>query len=64
MSKESTCNAGDAVSTPGSEISPGGRHGDPLQYSCLEYPWTEEPGGGQKEWTRLKQLSVHTHTET
>ena len=28
---------------------PGGGHGDPLQYSCLEneYPWTEEPGGLQ-----------------
>ena len=23
---------------------PGGRHGSPLQYSCLESPWTEEPG--------------------
>ena len=20
-------------------------HGNPLQYSCLENPWTEEPGG-------------------
>ena len=26
--------------------SPGGGHGNPLQYSCLENPpWTEEPGG-------------------
>ena len=24
---------------------PGGGHGNPLQYSCLENPWTEEPGG-------------------
>ena len=23
---------------------PGGGHGHPLQYSCLENPWTEEPG--------------------
>ena len=23
---------------------PGGRHGNPLQYSCLENPRTEEPG--------------------
>ena len=23
----------------------GGRDGSPLQYSCLENPWTEEPGG-------------------
>ena len=26
--------------------SPGGGHGNPLQFSCLEKPrWTEEPGG-------------------
>ena len=23
------------------------RNGNPLQYSCLENPWTEEPGGLQ-----------------
>ena len=36
--KESACNAGDPaeeVSIPVSERSPGGRHGYPLQYSCL-----------------------------
>ena len=26
---------------------PGGRHGNPYQYSCLENPWTNEPGGLQ-----------------
>ena len=26
---------------------PGGGCGNPLQYSCLENPWTEEPGGLQ-----------------
>ena len=31
--KESTCNAGDLGSTPGSEISPGEGIGYPLQYS-------------------------------
>ena len=30
---------------PGSGRSPGGGHGSPLQYSCLENPWKEEPGG-------------------
>ena len=35
-SKESTCNAGDVGSVPGSEISPGEGNGNPLQYSCLE----------------------------
>jgi len=28
----------DEVSSPGSEISPGGGNGNPLQYSCLENP--------------------------
>ena len=40
-SKESTCNAGDAGDSsliPGSKRSPGGRNGNPLQYSCLENP--------------------------
>ena len=37
-SKESTCNAGDWVSIPGLGRSPGGGHGNPLQYSCLENP--------------------------
>ena len=27
--------------------SPGGGHGNPLQYSCLDNMWTEEPGGLQ-----------------
>ena len=37
--KESACSAGDAMDTgsiPGSGRSPGGGHGDPHQYSCLE----------------------------
>ena len=37
-SKESACNAGDLGSTPGLGRSPGGEHGHPLQYSCLENP--------------------------
>ena len=31
-------NAGAAVSIPGLGRSPGGGHGNPLQYSCLENP--------------------------
>ena len=38
---------GDTGSIPGSGRSPGGGNGNPLQYSCLENPWTEEPGGLQ-----------------
>ena len=35
-SKEAASNAGDPGSIPGSGRSPGGGHGNPLQYSCLE----------------------------
>ena len=45
--KESSCNAGDPGSIPGSGRSPGGGRGNPLQYSCPENPWTEGPGGLQ-----------------
>ena len=42
--------AGDTASIPGSRRSPGGGNGNPLQYSCLEIPWTEESGPwGRKE---------------
>ena len=43
--KESACNAGDLGSISVLRRSPGVGHGSPLQYSCLENPWTEEPGG-------------------
>ena len=39
--KEDTCNAGaagDVGLIAGSGRSPGGGHGNPLQYSCLENP--------------------------
>ena len=36
--KESACNAGDPGLIPGLGRSAGGRHGNPLQYSCLEKP--------------------------
>ena len=32
----------DTGSIPGLERSPGGGHGDPLQYSCLENPMDRE----------------------
>ena len=34
--KESACNVGDLGLIPGLGRSPGGGHGNPLQYSCLE----------------------------
>ena len=36
--KDLPANAGDSGSIPGSGRSPGGGHGSPLQYSCLENP--------------------------
>ena len=36
--KESSCQAGDMGSNPGLGRSPGGWHGNPLQYSCLGNP--------------------------
>ena len=36
--KEPACSAGDLGSIPGLGRSPGGRHGKPLQYPCLENP--------------------------
>ena len=36
--QEITCNAGDMGLIPGLGRSPGGGHGNPLQYACLENP--------------------------
>ena len=36
VSKESACSAGEMGSIPLLGRSPGGGHGNPLQYSCLE----------------------------
>ena len=43
--KESACNVGDLGLIPGLGRSPGGGHGNPLQYSCLENPMDQEPSG-------------------
>ena len=45
VGKESACNVGDTGdvgSIPGLVRSPRGRHGNPLQYSCLENPIDRE----------------------
>ena len=44
MVKNPLANAGNTGMIPGSGRSPGGGNGNPLQYSCLGNPWTEEPG--------------------
>ena len=46
--KNPPANAGgarDVGSILGSRRSPGGGHGNPLQYSCLGNPMDREPGG-------------------
>ena len=47
MVKASDYNAGDPGLIPGLGRSPGEGNGSPLQYSCLENSWTEEPGSLQ-----------------
>ena len=66
--KNSPASAGDlrdAGSIPGSGRSPAGRHGNPLQYSCLENPmdrgdWRAIVHGARKTWAQLKQFSTYT----
>ena len=65
--KESTCQCRRCWDTgliPGSGRSPGGGHGNPLQYSCLENPmdwvaWQATVHGVAKSQTWLKLLSMH-----
>ena len=50
---------------PGSGRSPGGGHGNPLQYSCLENPidrrvWWAIVHSVAQNQTQPKQLSMHT----
>ena len=40
--KESACNVGELGLIPGLGRSPGGGHGNPLQYSSLENPMDRE----------------------
>ena len=47
MVKNLPANVGDVGLIPGLERSPGEGNGNPLQYSCLENPITEESGGLQ-----------------
>ena len=62
MVKDLPANAGDmrdTGSTPELGRSPGGGHGNPLQYSCLENPmdrgaWWATVRGVTQSWTRLE----------
>ena len=57
----------DVVLIPGSGRSPERRHGNPLQYSCLENPmdrgaWWATVHEVTKSQTQLKQLSTYSIT--
>ena len=51
--KESACNVGDLASVSGLGRSPGGGHGNPLQYSCLENPHGQRRLVGSQSQTQL-----------
>ena len=48
--KESACNVGDLGLNPGLGRCPGGGHGNPLQYSCLENPHGQRSLVGYSPW--------------
>ena len=52
VGKESACNAEDLGLIPGLGRSPGGAHGNPLQYSCLENPLGQRSLAGYSLWSR------------
>ena len=69
--KNMPANAGDIRIFPGLGRSPGGAHGNPLQYSSLENPmdrgaWQAMVCRVAQSQTRLKRLSAcaHTHAYT
>ena len=63
--KESACNVEDLSLIPGLGKSPGGGHGNPLQYSCLNNPHEQKSLASYSPWGRresdmTEQLSAHT----
>ena len=55
-------------SVTGSGRSPGGEHGNPLQFSCLENPidrgaWQATVHRVTRSWTQVKQLSMHARLD-
>ena len=45
---------------PGLGRFPGEGNGNPIQYSCLEIPWTEESGGLQSTGSQRVRQTDHT----
>ena len=63
VGKESACNAGDLDLIPGLGRSPGGRHGNSLQYSSLENSHGRRSLEGYSPWCpkdlyTAEQLSI------
>ena len=54
---EPTYSVGDLGSIPGLRRFPGGGHGNPLQYSCLENPHGQRSLVGYSPWGR-KELDT------
>ena len=52
--KESACNVGNLGSIPGLGKCPGGGHGNPPQYSCLENPHGQRSLVGYSPWGRTE----------
>ena len=48
--KELSCNAGDLGSIPGLGRSPGGWHGNPVQYSCWKNHYEQRSLAGCSPW--------------
>ena len=61
--KESACNAGDLGWIPGLGRFPGGGHGNPLQYSCLENPHGHGSLAGYRPWDH-KESDITEHLST
>ena len=69
MVKNPPASAGDVRDVgliPGSGRSPGGGHGHPFHYSCLEDPtgrraWRAVVHRVTQRWTQLKHLSMRAH---
>ena len=61
--KESTCNVGDLGSIPGLGRSPGGGHGNPLWYFCLENPHGKKNLEGYSPWG-YKELDMTEQLST
>ena len=70
--KNLSANAGiirDVGPIPGSGRLPGGGHGNPFQYPCLENPmnrgaWQATVHSVKQSWTRLKRLSTEARRHT